>query len=567
MSCRTGKRFTSDWRKMEYYIIAAAVLIVLVIVILRNRRIEKQKILSYLQESFGKPKEERTGHNHFEELGKILRERDNVLPDSVWNDLNMNDVFEYADRSVSAIGEEYLFLTLHTPEQSTERLDKRHRLAKELCDSELSLKLRYMLYSVEKHENVTIYECIRSLSSARLSSTLFHILCLVLFLCSFVFTLFKPEFGLMPCIFIAGFNCVVYINKKGNAAAYDYAVNSIVKWLNVVTEIEKENTEDKPELKELIGKMRKLSGEFRSFRRFSWLLAPKNAVGSLVDMLLDYIKFLTHLDLIKFNLSVKLLKTKQKELEELYSLTGELELALILLDVEASGKQICVPEFDTNSSKLYIHAAGMTHPLLNQPVPNDCITEKNILLTGSNASGKSTYLKTVGVNMILAQTLNLAFAESLRTTFFRIRTSINISDDIITGDSFYLAEIKRIKSLIDKVDEGEPLLICIDEILKGTNTMERIAASAEILRYFAKSNVVVLAATHDIELTGMLTELYDNYYFTENVNLSNIFDYKLRKGVVYTSNAIKLLERYDFPESIIENSCKRIRGMEENNAR
>lgn len=543
---------------MNYYIIAAGVLLFLVFVICRNRRLEKQKILSYLQESFGKVKEERISHNHFEELRKILRDKNDVLPDSVWNDLNMDEVFEYADRSVSAIGEEYLFLTLHTPERNTEKLEKRRRLAKELCDGDFSLKLRYMLYSVKKQENMTIYECIQKLSSAKLSATWFHVLCLVLFSGTFAAALINPELGLLPCILMAGFNCVVYFSKKSAIAAYDYAVNAIVKWLNTAAEIEKESTENRPVLSEVIDKVHTLSGEFSSFRRFSWLLAPKNAVGSLVDMLLDYIKFITHLDLIKFNLSVKLLKTKQKELNELYSLTGELELALVLLSLEASGRQVCVPDFDVSGKPPYINAAGMTHPLLQQPVPNDCITGKNILLTGSNASGKSTYLKTVGVNLILAQTLNLAFAENLRTTFMDIRTSINISDDLITGDSFYLAEIKRIKTLIDAVDEGKPLLICIDEILKGTNTTERIAASAEILRYFAKSNVLVLAATHDIELTGMLTGYYENYYFTENVNLSNIFDYKLRKGVVYTSNAIKLLERYGFPESIIENSYRYI---------
>ncbi|MBQ8281168.1 MAG: hypothetical protein IJZ25_02035 [Lachnospiraceae bacterium] len=542
---------------MEYVVAAVSIIIILIVVIIRNRKLEKQKILTFLQESFGRPKDENITHNHFIELKKILDDREDALPDSVWNDLNMDSVYEYVDQSVSAIGEEYLYLTMHTLQHDTVKLKKRINLAKELSDKKLSLSLRYKLLSVKKQEYMTIHECIKTLSSAKQSSTLFHVFCLLLFLGSFVFTFFQPEIGFMPCIIIAGFNCVVYLNKKSNIARYDDAVQSIVKWLNMIDDISRENVENKPEFNELINKTEKYSHDFSSFRRFSWLLAPKSAVGSIMDMLMDYVKFVTHLDLIKFNLSVKLLKTRQRELIDLYNLTGELELAIIISGVLEMDRKTCVAQFD-EGKKLFINSSGMTHPLLSEPVANDCITENNILLTGSNASGKSTYLKMVGVNVILTQTLGIAFADNYKAALFDIRTSINISDDIISGDSFYLAEIKRIKTLIEAVDKGNPLLICIDEILKGTNTVERIAASAEILRYFAKDNVVVLAATHDIELTGLLAEIYDNYYFTENVNLSNIFDYKLRKGVVYTSNAIKLLERYGYPDDIIRNSYEYI---------
>lgn len=541
---------------MEYIGAAAIFVVLLVAVTINNRRIEKQKILSFLTQSYGQPKEDGISYNHREQLKKLLVNKQELIPESVWNDLNMDNVFDYTDRSISAIGEEYLYLTLHSLESSDEKLEKRHKLSQELRGKDSFLKIKYLLTRVKKQEYMTIHGCIDMLSSVRLTGTFIYVTCLLLFVISFVLALVNSTFTLIPFI-IATINILIYFSKKSSISGYDYAVESVVKWLDAITEIVKTDSSGKHELKELFENMHSLSDEFSSFRRFSWLLAPKNAVGSLADMLLDYIKFITHLDLIKFNLSVKLLKTKQKELMELYSLSGELELGFIIASVSDGDKQVCVPDFETrfdSDSKLFFYAECMTHPLLKEPVPNDCIMRKNILLTGSNASGKSTYLKMAGVNIILAQTLKIAFAKSLNMPFFDIRTSINISDDIISGDSFYLAEIKRLKSIIDKVDDDKPLFICIDEILKGTNTTERIAASVEILKYLAKTNALVLAATHDFELTGMLTEKYENYYFTENVSLSNIFDYKLRKGVVYNSNAIKLLERYEFPEVITKNS-------------
>lgn len=539
---------------MEYVIAAVLIAAALIIIIIRNRRIEKRKLIDFLKESYAHAKTEGVSHNHFEQLEQLLEGRDDIIPESVWLDLNMDRIFEFADRSISAIGEEYLYLTLHSLQTDSGLLDKREKLSEELKGAESFIPVKLSLLQIKKHEYVTVQGCIKKLSETRLTGTWLYFACLILFLGSFVYAFINPAFVIYPFI-VAAVNSVIYLSRKSSIAGYDDAVDSLVKWLSAVDGIIKIDAKDSPELKELIRSMDRLSNEFSSFRRFAWLLAPKSAVGSLADLILDYVKFITHIDLIKFNLSVRLLKSKQKELYALYGLTGELELGFITASIKDGERQTCVPVFrNSENASLLFEAKSMTHPLLAEPVPNDCGMKGNILLTGSNASGKSTYLKMTGVNLILAQTLKLAFAQSLSMTFLDIRTSINISDDITAGDSFYIAEIKRLKSIIEAADRGLPLFICIDEILKGTNTSERIAASAEILRYLSKSNVLVLAATHDFELTGILNGVYENYYFTENVNNTNIFDYKLRKGVVYTSNAIKLLERYGFPESIIKNS-------------
>lgn len=540
---------------MEYALIAAVIILILVLIAVRYNRIERLKYINRLNERYGNPKDTKTTYNHLCELSDLTALRDVNVDCTVWNDLDMNKIFDHLDGSVSAIGEEYLYLTLHKLENDEKKILLRQRLAKELCDKDFSLKLRLLLGEIKKNEFHTVLGSVHKLTEAKITGIGLHLVSLIAFIAVFAMAFARPEIFVMPCIFVAGINCVVYMNKKSDIAGYDDAIASIVNWLAATEKITKTDTEDRPELKKLFYGMDRLATNFDSFNRFSWLLAPKSAVGSVMDTIMDYIKFITHLDLIKFKLSVKLLRRHQTQLMMLYELTGELELAIISNSIMLYETPVCFFE-PIASEETFIDGKSLSHPLITEPVPNDCITFTNMLLTGSNASGKSTYLKTVAVNMLLAQTLGICFAESFKASLMNIRTSINISDDIISGDSFYLAEIKRIKSIIGNVDEGKPLLICIDEILKGTNTVERIPASSEILRYFAKEHVLVVGATHDIELTGMLKDCYENYYFTENVKLENIFDYKLRKGVVYTSNAIKLLERFDFPEEIVKNSYR-----------
>ncbi len=540
---------------MEYALFAAGIVLILVLLAVRYNKIERNKYINRLKESYGKPKNTHTTYNHFEVLAELLSLREVNVDYTVWNDLDMNRIFDHLDGSISAIGEEYLYLTLHKIEKSNEKMLFRKKLAKELSDKEYSLKFRILLGEIKKNEFHTVLGSVKKMTEAKLSGIGLHVVSLIAFIAFFAMAFFSPELFVMPCIIIAGINCMVYTSKKSEVAGYDDAVAAIISWLYAINCMAGIDTKDKPELNNLQNEMDKLAGKFDSFNRFSWLLAPKSAVGSMMDTLMDYIKFITHLDLIKFKLSVKILRRYQKQLMILYEMTGELELAIINNGIMLYDTDTCFSDLN-ESDEISIEAKSICHPLLLEPVPNDCVTTNNMLLTGSNASGKSTYLKTVAVNMLLAQTIGVCFAESFKAPFMNIRTSINISDDIITGDSFYLAEIKRIKSIIETVDEGYPLLICIDEILKGTNTVERIPASSEILRYFAKKHVLIVGATHDIELTGMLKDCYDNYYFTENVKLENIFDYKLRKGVVYTSNAIKLLERYDFPKEIINNSYR-----------
>jgi DNA mismatch repair ATPase MutS len=211
----------------------------------------------------------------------------------------------------------------------------------------------------------------------------------------------------------------------------------------------------------------------------------------------------------------------------------------------------CTPEFVSDEE--YRIEEGY-HPLLENPVPNSITLKRGLLLTGSNASGKSTFLKMSAINSIFAQTIHTCTALAYRGRLYRIYSSMALRDDLNLGDSYYMAEIKSLKRVIDAARDKEaaPVLCFVDEVLRGTNTTERIAASSMVLDYFTKEGVFCFAATHDGELCGILADKYDIYHFEGDMTGGDvIFDYRIRTGPATTRNAIKLLESIGYDKSIV----------------
>jgi DNA mismatch repair ATPase MutS len=209
-----------------------------------------------------------------------------------------------------------------------------------------------------------------------------------------------------------------------------------------------------------------------------------------------------------------------------------------------------VPEF-SQSDEIVID--NIVHPLLSKPVANTVTLKRSSLITGSNASGKSTFVKAVAINAILAQTIHTCLAKQFIMKPCFVVTSMAVSDDIMAGDSYYIAEIKSLKRVLEGLNGDVRCLCFIDEILKGTNTIERIAASASILKFLSSGNCLAIAATHDIELTEMAESYFDNYHFQEHISNDGIsFDYEIYDGRSTTKNAIQLLKFMHYDAGIIK---------------
>jgi DNA mismatch repair ATPase MutS len=178
---------------------------------------------------------------------------------------------------------------------------------------------------------------------------------------------------------------------------------------------------------------------------------------------------------------------------------------------------------------------------------------RGIIVTGSNMSGKSTFLRTLGVNQVLAMTICVAFARRYRVSPLLTMSSITNRDSLLDAESHYLVEARRLLALMAAGRGGHPALLIIDEILSGTNSEERIEASIRILRHFAGLQCLAVAATHDRPIAAALDGAYVNIHFTHSIDGEGLeFDYRLHEGIVEAGNAFRLLRLLGYPEEILD---------------
>ncbi|MFT5998777.1 MAG: hypothetical protein ACI81P_001232 [Neolewinella sp.] len=277
----------------------------------------------------------------------------------------------------------------------------------------------------------------------------------------------------------------------------------------------------------------------------------KTEGANVLAYVMEVVKFATLMDVVTYYALLDSLPEIREAAESIYYAIGEVDIALSVLALRGSLAYFATPDL-SGSSRLDL--TGVYHPLIDEPVANDLtLNASGMLVTGSNMSGKSTFIKTLNINAICAQTLNTAFAHSYTSRIWRIATSMNTSDQIAEGSSYYLKEVVRINDLLHfSEDTAMHYLITIDEVFRGTNTLERVSSAKAVLDYLAKGESLVLVSTHDLELADMLTDRYALYYFQEAViDQALSFDYKLKPGIMTERNAISILEISGYPAEVV----------------
>lgn len=286
--------------------------------------------------------------------------------------------------------------------------------------------------------------------------------------------------------------------------------------------------------------------------------AVATGITDVVNVIYEYFNYAFLLDANGVYFGGRDLRAHGASLLRAIAAAGDVDAAISVASYRDSGESWTRPQFQRPGATADL--TDLRHPLVEAPVANSISMRsgRGVLVTGSNMSGKSTFLRTVGANAILAQTINTCFAREYRAPVFDVRSCIGRSDDLLAGKSYYIVEVEALLGLVRESENPAPHLFLLDELFRGTNAVERIAAGQAVLEeLIAPGNTikphVVIAATHDGELVDLLPESYDAYHFGDSLGPDGlVFDHRLKSGPATTRTAIALLRLHGAPERLLK---------------
>lgn len=581
--------------------IAGLVLLFVLWIFYENRKI-KNNTLERIRRNWGKPSKRQYEAGDLEQISHYFRRKEKegfVIDDITWNDLDMDRLYKMVNQTVSSPGEDVLYDMMRRPVFSREELEEREKLV-EFFSSHTKEREEMQLYlsKVGKTRLGSLSDTVLALNSSPKVKTGIHVFMLTLILLDLAVLLpLNPLVGFFIFLVLMVANITIYYtgNDRSLIEAYLDCFTHLLRMLSVAEEMKNVKW---PEVRKQMEAIAEAKAAFAGLSRKAFFLTSKNTDGGdPSQIVMEYIRLLTHVDILVYNSLLKEVQGKTEAIMKLIDNIGELDACISIASFREMLSLWCQPEFvdghqkkessrlqekahDTwkatgisenradehtwTASRIQMQVEDLYHPLLTEAVANSFQVSGGTLVTGSNASGKSTFLKNVAMNSILAQTLGTCTCSSYRAPFLKVMTSMALRDDIESGESYFIVEIKSLKRILDESKKPEPLLCIIDEVLRGTNTIERIAASSRILAALHQNWVIPFAATHDIELSYILEELYDNYHFEEEVKEKEVvFSYILKKGRATSRNAIRLLDMLEYDLGIVEGAAKAARDFEE----
>lgn len=476
----------------------------------------------------------------------------NIIDDITWNDLNMDDIFKKINNTQSTAGQEVLYYMLRTPVYSQAVLTKRDKVIEFFKKNEKErYDIQFILGKLGKSNELYITNCLFNKEDNSRSNLL-----------KFTLLSWIPAISLLllfihPMFLILTVGCVVlnvFISQRNKVENYDAnGFSYMISLVNAANKIKEKNIF---EIDENIDSIDASLKKLKNIKRKSVGIQEKSIMSDM-DVFAEYANLIFLREIITYEKVKNTIIKNKKELKNVYEYVGTIDSLIAIASFRESLDFYTKPclKISEKREDNNIEFKDIYHPLVKEPVLNNGNFSKGVLITGSNASGKSTFIKTIAINAIMAQTIYTCFAKEYKTSYFNIYTSMALKDDIHSSESYYIVEIKSLKRILDQVQNNIPCLCFVDEILRGTNTVERIASSCEVLKNIGNENALCFAATHDVELTYMLDDIFENYHFEETITDNDIkFDYKIHRGRAQTRNAIKLLEFMGYDKKLVENA-------------
>lgn len=521
---------------------------------LRNR---KKRIKEKLLAEFGSLK---TDSFDFEYIESYFRKKDHstafqTLSEKTCNDLDFQELFMYFDRTNSKVGQQYLYNKLRNiPADSTENIKNEKLLDEFTNNPDFRVTVQSQLCKLNDRE---VYSIATLFQDEILKPPQWYFIVPLLSFTSalsFVLAFFNPVF-LLVMLGLSIINIVIHFWNKKNLNNYFSSIPQLSKLNGVAQELFKNEIlkEVNPNLMKSARVINKVSSRMSFFNLEVEIQTDQRIV---FWAMLELVKIVFLIEPLFLFGTLKRIDTKRTEIEDVFLFVGKIDALVSIASLRKGLNMFCTPKIIDSQKKLSAHE--VYHPLIENCVKNNLhVNDKSILLTGSNMSGKTSFIRTIAINFITGLTLNTCFAKEFSMPRVRIFSAIRISDDLMNDRSYYFEEVITIKEMIEKSKADNLNLFLLDEIFKGTNTVERISAGKAVLSSLNEANNIVFVSTHDIELADLLKNEYDLYHFSEIVDHKTVdFDYKLKEGKLKNRNAIRILQINDYPENIIKEAIE-----------
>lgn len=520
----------------------------------KNRKSRnKEKLLS----EFGNLKSDSFD---FENIESYFRKKDNsatfhTLSDKTCNDLDFAELFMFIDRTNSRIGQQYLYNKLRNiPADPIKNISNENLLEEFTNNSDFRVSVQRQLSKLNHRE---VYYVATLFQDDILKPPKWYFIVPLLSFASalsFVLAFFNPVFFLV-ILSLSVINIVIHFWNKKNLFNYFSSIPQLSKLNGVAQELFKHRIlkEIQPDLMKSASAINKVSNRMSFFNLETEMQSDQRI---LFWAILELVKIVFLIEPLFLFGTLKRIDTKRKEIENVFLFVGEIDAIISIASLRKGLENYCTPKIIDERKEL--SAQEVYHPLIENCVTNSLnVNGRSVLLTGSNMSGKTSFIRTIAINVITGLTLNTCFATHFSMPQMRVFSAIRISDDLMNDRSYYFEEVMTIKDMIDKSVAENINLFLLDEIFKGTNTVERISAGKAVLSSLNGQNNIVFVSTHDIELADLLKNEYDLYHFSEMVDHKTVaFDYKLKEGKLKNRNAIRILQINDYPESIINEAIE-----------
>jgi DNA mismatch repair ATPase MutS len=471
---------------------------------------------------------------------------DGYVDNITWHDLELNKVFSKLNRTYTLSGEEMLFYWMKTPTQNSNDYHKRLKKINHVDHKDNDLLKDLDAVGPFDYDYRT--EIINTKAKEKRDKKPFLIYGFI-FLNLLLFSLTQIS------IFIFGLCCGIgmlillhyffIMNHKYQLATFDYIVR-VSKFYKNNRALMNDIYSETHDLRKLDMIMDQFVGYKKSFNRV-------DGANPLEDIAVA----LTLSTYKKAHIMEALVALHKNEILSAFDMLGEIDLAQSLHQFKEVS-MVSSPMLSEDSQVLKMKES--TNILIDDCVENDLEIINSIVITGSNMGGKSSILRQIGINIILAQAFGLSLSKLHEGGYFNVISAISLKDDIESGKSYFLKEAEAIQRMLQQEKKTHHTMILIDEIFKGTNPMERLAASVEILNKLSQENTVIVT-THDISILPDL-ENYEFYYFEPDISKTSMsFDYKIKKGITEVRNAVKLMEYIEYPQELIQSINQRILSM------